>query len=158
MSCIANKSEVCIKISFAASQMQQMVEPSLEKYENNVMHFTNSPSISLCFKRLWLKTIYLPIDYHVTMKKKYVTSNELSIIPNFTPSHHIYHKTLVSLYYSTFNFSQRTIQSVVNSSLKYKKSHSWLKQNICIPGTEHSYTYIGILSTWSFDIGAVSHN
>lgn len=121
MSCIVNKSAVCIKISFAVSQMQQMVEPSLEKYENNVMHFTNSPSISLCFKRLWLKTIYLSIEYHVTMKKKYVTSNELSIIPSFTPSHHIYHKTLVSLYYSTFNFSQRTIQSVVNSSLKYKK-------------------------------------
>lgn len=127
LSCTVNKSAVCIKISFAVSQTQQMVVPSLEKYENNVMHFTNSPSISLCFKRLWLKTIYLPIDYYVTMKEKYVTSNELSLIPNFTPSHHIYHKTLVSLYYFTCNFSQRMIQSVVNSSLEYKKKSQLLE-------------------------------
>lgn len=121
MSCTANKSAVCIKVSFAVSQTQQMVVLSLEKYENNVRHFTNSQSISLCYKRLWLKTISLPIDYHVTTKEKYVTSNELSLIPSFTPSHHIYHNTLVSLYYFTCNFSQRMIQSVVNSSLKYKK-------------------------------------
>lgn len=70
-----NKSAVCIKIPFAVSQMQQMAVLSLEKYENNVMHFTNSPSISLCFKRLWLKTMHLPVDYHVTKKEKYRTSN-----------------------------------------------------------------------------------
>lgn len=121
-----------------------MVMSSLEKYGNNVMHLRNSPSMSLCFKMLWLKTIYLPIDYHVRMKEKYVTSNELSFIPNFTSSHHLYHKTFISLYYSNFNFFQTMIQSVVNSSLKYKRSQNSLKQNICMPGTEHSYAYTGL--------------
>lgn len=96
-----------------------------------------------CVSKDWLKTIYLPIDYHVSMKEKYVTSNELSLISNFTTSHHLYHKKFISPYYFNFNFFQMMIQSEVNSSLKCKISHNWLKQNICMPGTEHSYTYIG---------------
>lgn len=62
-----------------------MVLSPLEKHENNVIHLWNSPSMNLRFKRLWLKTMHLPIDYHVRTKEKYVTSNELSLIPILHP-------------------------------------------------------------------------
>lgn len=54
---------------------------------------------------------------HVTCNIKWTL-----LIPSFNPSCHMYHKTLVFLYYTTSNFSQTMIQSAENSSLKYKKS------------------------------------
>jgi len=54
LSCTVNKSAVCIKTSFAVSQIQQMVVPSLEKYENNAMHFTHS-IYELVFQKTMIK-------------------------------------------------------------------------------------------------------
>lgn len=77
---------------------------------------------------------------HVTCNIKWT-----SLIPSFNPSCHMYHKTLVFLYYSTSNFSQRTIQSVENSSLKYKKSQLVETEHLQARHRTHSHIYVDFI-------------
>lgn len=77
---------------------------------------------------------------HVTCNIKWT-----SLIPSFNPSCHMYHKTLAFLYYSTSNFSQRTIQSVENSSLKYKKSQLVETEHLQARHRTHSHVYVDFI-------------